>query len=593
MSPSDDLADVATSVSDGAPVDWGDVERSLGSANPAILRELRVVAGIAEAQRRLAAESAESPSDRPGARHWGALRIEDELGAGAFGNVYRAWDPNLQRDVALKLYRERPGGAGGSSLSSLLGEGRLLARIRHANVAVVHGVEQRGDEVGLWMELVDGRTLAEEVRTSGPLGFREAALVGQDLCRALAAVHLAGLVHRDVKPQNVMRERGGRIVLMDFGIGRDLRESPGSAVTSGTPLYMAPELFQGEEASASSDIYSLGVLLFHLVTQSYPVAATSRTELERAHIEGRRRLLRDVRPDLPDAFVQVVERACAADPARRFATAGAMESALAGVLGLEARASDSLSTGQQAFRRNGVSRRVVWGTAVAAATVMAFGTYVAFRPGQTARNPPAVQTATPAGSAEKSETPATGQYQIHASFFRADATGDVRLTSGGRVRPGDGLFVELQASQPVHVYIVNQDERGEAYLLFPLPGQPTTNPLSATARHRLPSPDSSWQVTSAGEREHFLIVASPEPMTPLETVLATLPTAVPGRPVATAAPIPGDVMGQLRGIGGLAGRTPISGAAGGLIQSAATLSASPESVAGPWMRQFMLENPGP
>ena len=120
----------------------------------------------------------------------------------------------------------------------------------------------------------------------GPISAREAALVGLDLCRALAAVHQAGLVHRDVKPHNVMREAGGRIVLMDFGAGRDNERARRDLSTAGTPLYMAPEVLDGATATAVSDLYSLGVLLFKLATRELPVRADSLDELRQAHASG-------------------------------------------------------------------------------------------------------------------------------------------------------------------------------------------------------------------------------------------------------------------------------------------------------------------
>jgi eukaryotic-like serine/threonine-protein kinase len=112
-------------------------------------------------------------------------------------------------------------------------------------VITVYGAEPRDGAVGIWMEFIRGRTLHDMVEEQGPFGAREAAGIGTDLCRALAAVHSAGLLHRDVTARNVMREDGGRLVLMDFGVGHELREnipSRGIDVT-GTPLYMAPELF--------------------------------------------------------------------------------------------------------------------------------------------------------------------------------------------------------------------------------------------------------------------------------------------------------------------------------------------------------------
>ena len=160
------------------------------------------------------------------------------------------------------------------------------------------------------------------------MGADEASVVGINLCQALAAVHGAGVLHRDVKARNVMREAGGRIVLMDFGAGRELvAKTPSTRPMSdfsGTPLYLAPELFTGGEASRASDLYSLGVLLFFLVTRKYPVEGASLSELVLKHSAGERRLLSDLRPDLPTSFVQVVQRALSPKPEQRQQSAGAL-----------------------------------------------------------------------------------------------------------------------------------------------------------------------------------------------------------------------------------------------------------------------------
>jgi serine/threonine-protein kinase len=259
---------------------------------------------------------------------WGEFTLVRELGRGAFGRVYHAHDATLARDIALKVVR-LPDQA---DAAAALGEGRLLARVRHRNVVTVYGAQQIGDEVGLWMELIHGRSLADVIREQGPLGSEEATVVGISLCQALAAVHAAGLLHRDVKANNVMRESGGRIVLADFGTGRDSAHPAEQEDFAGTPVYMAPEVLAGAAASVASDLYSLGVLLFFAVTAEYPVRGASVLDLLLAHKAGQRRLLSDARPDLPDGFVRVVERALAPRPEDRHASAGAMMRALADAL---------------------------------------------------------------------------------------------------------------------------------------------------------------------------------------------------------------------------------------------------------------------
>jgi tetratricopeptide (TPR) repeat protein len=177
--------------------------------------------------------------------------------------------------------------------------------------------------------LIRGATLEQLLRAHGPFSAREAALIGQDLCSAVAAVHNTGLVHRDIKAQNVMREEGGRLVLMDFGAGQPAGDSAAAVGRlTGTPMYLAPEVLAGGDSTAKSDIYSIGVLLYHLVTNDYPTRANSLQELREAHAQGRRTHLHDARPELPGGLIQVIERAIEPDAQRRYQTAGEMQAAL-------------------------------------------------------------------------------------------------------------------------------------------------------------------------------------------------------------------------------------------------------------------------
>jgi Tfp pilus assembly protein PilF len=261
---------------------------------------------------------------------WGPFERLQRVGRGSFGEVYRAFDPTLQRHVALKLLLPR-GLDPDAETSSLLKEARAMARIRHPNVVPIYGVDQHDGRVGFWSDFVQGKTLSELLATQGPLGPREAALVGVDVCRAVGAVHAAGFIHRDIKAGNVMREEGGRILLMDFGLtyasGTDKK-------TSGTPAYMAPELLSGQPATIASDVYAIGVLLFNLLTAKYPVEGADVEKLRAAHVSGAHRTLLDVRPDLPQSLAQVVETAIDPDPQKRFGSAGQMVGALSGAIGM-------------------------------------------------------------------------------------------------------------------------------------------------------------------------------------------------------------------------------------------------------------------
>jgi tetratricopeptide (TPR) repeat protein len=330
------LTSLIEAVADGGALDDSVDEEALTVEDRRLLRHLRLVASVAEVHRSLPSEPA-SPSDS-GAddrfaggkprRRWGNLELIEKVGEGAFGTVWRARDVLLETEVALKIVED--GSDDQSVRHRVLQEGRALARLRHPSVVSVYGVEEHNGAVGLRMEFIRGTTLEQYVADHGPYGAAEAALIGEDVCRALAAVHSAGLVHRDVKAQNVMREEGGRVVLMDLGSGR-LQTDVHGAGLAGTPLCLAPEVLNGAEATERSDLYSLGVLLFHLVTNDYPVRARSIDELRHAHARGLARSLHDLRPDLPRSFVRAVERALDPTPANRFASAGDMGAALAGV----------------------------------------------------------------------------------------------------------------------------------------------------------------------------------------------------------------------------------------------------------------------
>ncbi len=349
-SKKDGLQKLAAAIAEGSAVDWDEVESGVSDSElRSLVEQLRLIAMIAGAHS--SQDQPREPQDNPGRPHsetpaeggvgragsdlerWGDLILIEEVGQGSFGTVYRAHDPQLDRPVAVKLLR-RASSTDEQLASRLLHEGQTLARVHHPNVVTVYGAATHDGRVGLWMEFVRGVTLEQMLVSHGPFSAREAGLVGYELCGALAAVHQAGLVHRDVKAQNVMREEGGRLVLVDFGAGQKRAELGivGGRVT-GTPLYLAPEVINGAAATTRSDVYSLGVLLYHLVTDDYPVKAATFRELVSARARGEITPLRDARPHLPKAFIEVVERATDPDPERRFASAGRLEAALAHVIG--------------------------------------------------------------------------------------------------------------------------------------------------------------------------------------------------------------------------------------------------------------------
>ena len=163
--------------------------------------------------------------------YWGHLRVLEQIGRGAFGHVYRAWDTRLEREVALKLLPASTANSD-SRATSIIEEGRLLARVQHPNVVTIYGAEQIGTRIALWMELVRGRTLQQMLRQGKSFTPVEVVSIGTELCQAIQAVHAAGLLHRDIKPHNVILADDGRIFLMDFGTG--LEAAAWGAAETGT-----------------------------------------------------------------------------------------------------------------------------------------------------------------------------------------------------------------------------------------------------------------------------------------------------------------------------------------------------------------------
>jgi tetratricopeptide (TPR) repeat protein len=304
-------------------------------------------------------DSGRGPVEMPPARDaWGDFRLLERVGHGGFGEVYRAWDPRLEREVALKLLL--PSSVSGEEeYRALLREARALASLQHPNIVHVYGIDRHDGRVGFWTDFVHGKTLSALIRAQGAFGYREAALIGLDVARALSAVHRSGLLHRDIKAENVMREAGGRILLMDFGLSTLPQRQ---ANISGSPNYMAPEMFQGRPASVASDIYAMGVLLYYLVTGEHPVKVSKRPFAEAVAAISERQALIDLRPDLPESFLRTVHVATEIDPAKRFGSAGQLASALAESLGASVPAEVSSPP-----QRRG--KRWVWEATIAAAVL--------------------------------------------------------------------------------------------------------------------------------------------------------------------------------------------------------------------------------
>lgn len=334
-SPEDEqLLSVAVAIADGAPVDWPSVNSPLVQQLQHLERLVQGHDAVRSFPPRHRADETlltEARRTHAGAEvvrvQWGSLVVFEKVGRGSFGDVYRAWDPRLDREVALKLIPEDVSAA---AASPVIEEGRLLARVRHPNVMTVYGADRCEGRTGIWTEYIRGETLAAEVARRGPLSAGEASRIGLDVCAALGAVHAAGMLHRDVKAQNILRDGSGRIVLGDFGTGVAVANDAGLSDPriAGTPLYLAPEIVSGAPPTAAGDLYSVGVLLYFLVTAAFPVVGRTLAEIKGAHARGERAPLRQACPGVPEPLANVIETLLATVPTERYRSAADAEAAL-------------------------------------------------------------------------------------------------------------------------------------------------------------------------------------------------------------------------------------------------------------------------
>ena len=572
---------LAAAVSDGTPVDW---DREL-EEHPHLASEIESLRALSLVRRSHSDDETETsgslgPNEKPADPveplfRWGPLDVLERIGEGSFGEVYRAFDPLLQTHFALKLRKLRPDEPL-EAVDRFIDEARLLARVRHPNVLTVHGAAVHDGRVGIWTDLIQGETLERHLTARGPLGPREVVGIGADLCRALASVHGAGLLHRDVKTSNAMREAGGRIVLMDFGSGTNL-PAPGAMHESthvhGTLLFMAPEQLSGTIAGPPTDIYSLGVVLYRLLTRGFPVEANTIPEL----IEGHRRgpiPLRDRRPELPPRSGSRDPQVAGTGSARPVphrgdlgAGAGAEHGrwTVHGDLGSRARAPSTQATPapRLGHRRFGGDRAGGRPRGTARARTREDRAR-AFRAADRERHAPARdpcrRPAAPAGRTDPQGGPA------------GDGHPGIRFDVRVRARSGRGR-------KRVRALPAARSQSRESPL-------PYVRHLPGAAR------DStySWAVTIEGKRRPSLALASREPLKSLEQEIELVPRARPGQ----AIPLDRLAVLRLRGIGGVeATRTEgVQGSAStsGAFDLAGALERTMQS-SRVWFWSTTLENP--
>jgi serine/threonine-protein kinase len=256
--------------------------------------------------------------------------LEELVGSGGMSTVFRARDQQLGRRIAIKILHERYGDDP-EYVERFRREARAVARLSHPNIVTVI---DRGDDEGrqyIVFEHVEGENLKDLVLRTGRLPLRRALELALAVADGLAFAHEHGLVHRDVKPQNVLLSREGEVKVTDFGIARSLDVEHGVTQTGtvlGTGEYLAPEQASGEPVSPATDVYSLGVVLWELLMGETPFTGENFVAVALRHVNEPLPSLREQRPDVPPRLAAAVERALVKDPARRFSSMAAFAAEL-------------------------------------------------------------------------------------------------------------------------------------------------------------------------------------------------------------------------------------------------------------------------
>src|SRR5918997_6959229 len=264
-------------------------------------------------------------------------RLERELGRGGMGVVFLVTDTTLDRRVAVKVVP--PELAAHESITRrFLAEARTIARLRHPNIVAVHSAGSAGGLLYYVMDEVAGESLRQRLLREGSLSIEATTRIVADLAAALEAAGRAGVVHRDVKPENVLlEETSGRALLADFGIARAVAveasgSSTGQGVAVGTPVYMSPEQAAGEEIDSRSDIYALGVVAYEMLAGHPPFQGPHRVVVSK-HIAERPVPIQRLRPETPPALASAVMRALEKQPSDRWQTGEEFRQAVAGERG--------------------------------------------------------------------------------------------------------------------------------------------------------------------------------------------------------------------------------------------------------------------
>ncbi len=250
----------------------------------------------------------------------GRYRLISQQGSGGMAVVYRAVDELLGRNVAVKVLRPSLT-ADPTFIVRFQNEARSIANLSHPNIVTVHDVGSDGPTHYMVMEMVDGQDLKKIIRSHGALGINRALSLAIGICGGIGYAHRNGIVHADIKPQNILITRDDIVKITDFGIAQALSDTQPvqrQSVVWGSPHYFAPEQAQGEKPSTASDVYSIGIVLFEMLTGRLPYTGSNQQELALAHIRTPVPMASEFNPNIPENLAQIVHQAMSKERNSRF-----------------------------------------------------------------------------------------------------------------------------------------------------------------------------------------------------------------------------------------------------------------------------------
>ncbi|MBM4004371.1 MAG: serine/threonine protein kinase [Planctomycetes bacterium] len=493
-----------------------------------------------------------------GGRRLGKYELLSRIGAGAFGTVYNAYDEQLRRMVALKILK-RSVAENSTARRRFIREARAAAAINHPNVVTIYAVEEIGGLPLLVMEFVSGRTLRERIKLTPRLKPVEILRIAAQIASGLAAAHAQGVVHRDVKPSNVLLENGvERVKLSDFGLAMcavDNVELTSNNLAVGTPAYMSPEQARGETVDSRADLFGLGCVIYAMVTGDSPFLARTSLETGRRVVEWDPPRLDAVNNRVPAFLAELVERLLRKEPAERYASAEQVASELQDHLArlnstTQVDAGPSVATSPPAFdaameptpRRQ---RAVLGATAVLLLLAAIPALFLASPLGRRSLDPHAAQASDDSNESDRKPTdnrsdaspppepggrpassiatrpqypstdPAAFEFDI-AVWRKGDAKRQGRsIRERGilPIRSLDGIRIEARFPVSTSVWLIWVDARGEAFPVYPWqPGNWDTYPEHAQPVQSLSLPeqvDTAWPNSGVAGMETLVLLAGP------------------------------------------------------------------------------------